>query len=108
VDGGRAPQGWYADPFRLHEARYFSAGRPTKLVRDGTAECFDEPPQEEPWPAENLTTTGRSRSSSSVNAFAEDLLRDAVVYLSRGGLIGLSAAVVWIIFGDRQGSAPCG
>src|SRR5262250_1303448 len=37
-------QGWHADPFLLHEARYFSAGRPTKLVRDGRAESFDEPP----------------------------------------------------------------
>jgi hypothetical protein len=37
-------QGWYQDPFRLHEARYFSAGRPTKLVRDGSAERYDEPP----------------------------------------------------------------
>jgi hypothetical protein len=37
-------QGWHADPFQLHEARYFSAGRPTKLVRDGAAETFDEPP----------------------------------------------------------------
>jgi hypothetical protein len=38
------PQGWYEDPFRLHEARYFSAGRPTKLVRDGDVEGYDEPP----------------------------------------------------------------
>ena len=37
-------QGWHADPFLLHEARYFSAGRPTKLVRDGGVERFDEPP----------------------------------------------------------------
>jgi hypothetical protein len=37
-------QGWYDDPFRLHEARYFSAGRPTKLVRDGDTESYDEPP----------------------------------------------------------------
>jgi hypothetical protein len=37
-------QGWYEDPFRLHQARYFSAGRPTKLVRDGNVESYDEPP----------------------------------------------------------------
>jgi hypothetical protein len=41
---GSDPQGWYADPFGQHEARYFSAGHPTKLVRDGSAESFDEPP----------------------------------------------------------------
>jgi hypothetical protein len=40
----RVLQGWYEDPFHLHEARYFSAGRPTKLVRDGGRESYDEPP----------------------------------------------------------------
>jgi len=38
------PQGWYRDPFGVHEDRYFSDGNPTKLVRDGTAEAYDEPP----------------------------------------------------------------
>jgi len=37
-------QGWGTDPFGVHEARYFSAGQPTKLVRDGGVESFDEPP----------------------------------------------------------------
>jgi hypothetical protein len=46
--GGR--QGWAADPFQLHEARYFSAGRPTKLVRDGTIETYDDPPSPPPNP----------------------------------------------------------
>jgi hypothetical protein len=36
--------GWQSDPFGLHEQRYFSLGRPTKLVRDGTVESYDEPP----------------------------------------------------------------
>ncbi len=37
-------QGWCADPFQLHEQRYFSAGQPTKLVRNGGVESYDEPP----------------------------------------------------------------
>jgi hypothetical protein len=37
-------QGWSDDPFRLHEARYFSVGRPTNLVRDSHNESYDEPP----------------------------------------------------------------
>ena len=37
-------QGWYRDPFGLHEKRYFSAGRPTRLVRDGPIDSYDEPP----------------------------------------------------------------
>ena len=40
----RGLQGWYEDTFRLHEARYFSGGRPTNLVRDGGNESYDEPP----------------------------------------------------------------
>lgn len=37
-------QGWYADPFGVHEERYFSVGQPTKLVRDGPVESYDDPP----------------------------------------------------------------
>ena len=32
------------DPYHLHEYRYFSAGTPTKLVRDSGLESFDPPP----------------------------------------------------------------
>lgn len=38
------PQGWYRDPYGIHEDRYFSDGHPTKLVRDGGCEAFDAPP----------------------------------------------------------------
>ena len=37
-------QGWYRDPYLVHEDRYFSAGQPTKLVRDGGNEAYDHPP----------------------------------------------------------------
>ena len=38
------PQGWYRDPFGVHENRWFSDGNPTKLVQDGAFEAYDEPP----------------------------------------------------------------
>ena len=44
----RALQGWCSDPWGLHEARYFSAGRPTKLVRDGRTEAYEDPPATPP------------------------------------------------------------
>jgi len=47
-------QGWFADPSGLYEQRYFSAGQPTKLVRNGTVESYDEPPSETFDPAEAL------------------------------------------------------
>jgi hypothetical protein len=37
-------QGWYKDPYATHEDRYFSAGLPTKLVRDQGRESYDPPP----------------------------------------------------------------
>ena len=35
-------------PFGRHEARWLPAGSPTKLVRDGSLESYDDPPDEEP------------------------------------------------------------
>jgi hypothetical protein len=40
----KPPQGWFVDPFGIHEHRWFSQGRPTALVRDGRAEAQDPPP----------------------------------------------------------------
>ena len=37
-------EGWYRDPYLTHEDRWFSAGQPTKLVRDGCVENYDAPP----------------------------------------------------------------
>jgi hypothetical protein len=49
-----AYEGWAADPFGSHEARYFVQGLPTKLVRDGSAEAFD------PLPAQPSSTMSSS------------------------------------------------
>jgi hypothetical protein len=50
--GGTAghEEGWHADPFGRHEARWMSDGTPTALVRDGDVESCDAPPDEEPAP----------------------------------------------------------
>lgn len=37
-------EGWYLDPYQIHHDRWMSAGRPTKLVRDGQTESYDAPP----------------------------------------------------------------
>jgi len=37
-------QNWCPDPFGSHEARWFSNGIPTALVRDGGVESQDAPP----------------------------------------------------------------
>jgi len=44
-------EGWAPDPFEAHEFRYFVDGRPTKLVRDGSVEGFDDLPPRSAWPS---------------------------------------------------------
>lgn len=39
-----AAEGWYRDPYQIHQDRWFSAGTPTALVRDHGVEGHDEPP----------------------------------------------------------------
>jgi hypothetical protein len=42
-------QGWLRDPSGAHDERWFSAGSPTPLVRDGTVEYREDlPPDEQP------------------------------------------------------------
>ena len=50
--GGAAghEEGWHADPFGRHEARWMSDGTPTTLVRDGDVESCDAPQDEDPSP----------------------------------------------------------
>ena len=37
-------QGWYKDPFSVHDERWFSDGHATSLVRDQGTESNDPPP----------------------------------------------------------------
>ena len=39
-----AAEGWYRDPYGIHQDRWFSAGTPTALVRDQGVEGRDDPP----------------------------------------------------------------
>ena len=43
-DPDELPQGWFVDPFGLHDQRWFSQGTATPLVRDGNHESQDPPP----------------------------------------------------------------
>jgi hypothetical protein len=47
MDERSAAEGWYRDPFGIHEDRWISEGRPTKLVRDGGVEATDAPPSQQ-------------------------------------------------------------
>jgi hypothetical protein len=41
-------EGWYRDPYQIHDDRWMSRGLPTKLVRDSGRESFDSPPDRPP------------------------------------------------------------
>ena len=62
-------EGWFTDPYAVHEARWMSDGRPTKLVRDGEVESYDEPPPGPP----TVVPERLEDDPSAVNG--DDLLR---------------------------------
>ena len=68
-------EGWYLDPFGRHEQRWFSAGKPTALVRDGRQHGHDDPPTEEY--AGPLTQADPPESDNSDLKRADDLTRNA-------------------------------
>jgi hypothetical protein len=41
-------EGWYRDPYAVHEDRWYSDGIPTALVRDAEVEGHDPPPSDVP------------------------------------------------------------
>jgi hypothetical protein len=61
-------EGWYVDPFGAHEARWFSDGEPTALVRDAEEESHDDPPNV-PFPSSLVPI------DASASAGPEDLHR---------------------------------
>ena len=62
-------EGWYRDPYGLHDDRWFSDGRPTNLVRDQFIESHDEPPQPEPpLPLEPVAETAASNGQDLLRA----------------------------------------
>jgi hypothetical protein len=59
-------EGWYADPFGRHEARWMSDGSPTKLVRDGDEESYEDPPDEEPTVTPTRIAEGQASDGSDL------------------------------------------
>ena len=71
-------EGWYRDPFGRHQDRWFSAGAPTALVRDGGVEGHDDPPDV---PAPMVL----ERSAAHPLAGGEDLRRADEAEAAGGG-----------------------
>jgi hypothetical protein len=86
--GTLSAEGWYQDPFGIHEHRWMSRGQPTKLVRDGGSESYDPPP-DLPLPTELVPadagssaadddTGGAGQESSYSNRRARRAALDAI------------------------------
>jgi hypothetical protein len=59
-------EGWFTDPFGRHEARWMSDGSPTKLVRDGDEESYEDPPDEEPTVTPTRIAEGQASDGSDL------------------------------------------
>jgi hypothetical protein len=70
-------EGWYRDPYLVHEDRWFSSGQPTQLVRDGGVEAYDPPPAGPP-KAELVEARHEASSDSSDLRRADDPSAGAV------------------------------
>ena len=77
-------QGWYHDPYEVHEDRYFSAGTATKLVRDDGQESYDPPP-DLPLPGGDLIPAASAESDASDLERADQPRTDPVWLLIGGG-----------------------
>jgi hypothetical protein len=80
-------QGWYRDPFSRHNARWFSDGKPTALVRDEGVESTDPPP-----------ITGYSGPLEPAGEVEGELL-----HAHRGAAGGSTVDEIWDIFVSTGG-----
>jgi hypothetical protein len=90
MNQGQVAQGWYQDPYAIHEYRYFSAGLPTKLVRDSGRESYDPPP-DGPFPDGELvpavgSTEEVSGAGTEQSALSERMQRAVFDYFDTQSL----------------------
>jgi hypothetical protein len=96
-------EGWYFDPFGVHECRWISRGRPTDLVRDGTAEAEDPPPDGPP-PGPFVKVVADPRSMSRRDMIRADGDKDAVS--PDLGYYGVTAMDANVVFDSGLVGAP--
>ena len=74
-------EGWYTDPYGLHEARWMSDGHPTALVHDGGVEANDPAPEGLPTSTpQRIKAEGGDGLSTSDVLEANDTSRTAPNY----------------------------
>ena len=98
-------EGWYRDPYGIHEDRWMSQGVPTALVRDSGRESQDPPPG--PLPRADLVEAeqaARGEPDASDLRRADDV--DSRPYdpaeARRGAILAASLPSIWRFFGRRS------
>lgn len=102
----QSAEGWYRDPYSIHEDRWMSQGVPTNLVRDGARESNDPPPGR-PLPEADLVP---AEQAASGEADGSDLRRaddvDSRPYdpaeARRAAILAASLPGIWRFFGRRS------
>ena len=89
-------EGWYVDPYGVHDARSLSDGKPTALVRDGNVEAHDPPP-DAPYPGD-LRELDEDTASGG-----EDLLRSDDAERTSFDPDAMEESV-WSEFGESAGA----
>ena len=88
-------EGWYADPYGIHEARWISTGSPTALVRDGDVEAQDPPP--------NTPCTGQLQElTAKAPEDDDDLIRADNAEITSFDPDD-EARAAWDVFGESSG-----
>jgi hypothetical protein len=95
--GAARPQGWFVDPFGAHEFRYFSDGSPTRLVRDGGVESYDEPPAGALTVVAGQLAEVPSRPDSDAGPRFRPLGRSACAMMAITGLAAVAALAVVVV-----------
>ena len=83
-------EGWFTDPYGIHEARWLSAGEPTKLVRDQGVVAYDAIPSTAP----ERTARPIAHSVRAMNGV--DLLRSGTHTLTLRQALSRAASSVLI------------
>ena len=73
----RKQTGWHTDPYGLHQDRWLSDGNPTRLIRDGRNEDYDEPPAMTPLFEPVPVHRGQPRAEGEDLIRADDAQREA-------------------------------
>ncbi len=94
--------GWYQDPYKRHEARWFSEGTPTELVRDGHRVAHDVPPSDPPqgplvlWDEPTIDHDGRNlRRADALQEGEHDVSRSEQIDKVVGVALNPGDTEIW-------------